>query len=169
MSITGKIKAIWQEHTRCEFELRDAEATMATMTDDPQVNHVPTLMGGKGYEAVYQFYKHQFIPTLPTDYDIKTISCTIDEEHLVEEQVLRFAHNCPVNFMLPNIEPTGKTIIVPLVVIVRVQNEKVASENIYWDQATVLQQLGWIENKTWPITGAEQAQAVLADPNNILK
>lgn len=71
--------------------------------------------------------------------------------------------------MLPNIEPTGKTIIVPLVVIVRVQNEKVASENIYWDQATVLQQLGWVENKTWPITGAEQAQAVLADPNNILK
>ena len=161
MSKATIIKAIWAEHTRCEFELRDAEATMLTMTENPHINHVPTMMGGTGYEAVYQFYKQQFIPTLPTDYDIKTLSCTVDEERLVEEQVFRFVHNGPINFILPNVEPTGKTIIVPLVVIVHIQNAKVASERIYWDQATVLKQLGWLENLAWPITGSEQAQTVL--------
>ncbi|MGV3740118.1 MAG: hypothetical protein ACO1N3_02345 [Gammaproteobacteria bacterium] len=160
MSTATKIKAIWAEHTKCEFELRDAEATMATMTDNPHVNHVPTLMGGIGYDAVYQFYKQQFIPTIPTDYDIKTISCTVDEERLIEEQIFRFVHNCPVNFILPKVEPTGKTIILPLVVIVHIQHEKVASEHIYWDQATVLKQLGWLDDKNWPVTGAEQAHSL---------
>lgn len=55
MSTTAKIKAIWKEHTRCEFELRDAEAAMATMTDNPQVNHVHTLMGAKAMKRFTSF------------------------------------------------------------------------------------------------------------------
>lgn len=151
------IKALWAEYTHCEFVLKDPEATMATMTQDPSIMNVPTMQGGQGYEAVYRFYKEQFIPYLPLDYDITTLSCTVDKERLVEEQILRFVHNSPVMFMLPNIAPTGKTIVIPLVVVVTVQQKKIASEHIYWDQASVLQQLGWLSNMQWPVVGAEQA------------
>ena len=40
--------ALWEEHTRYEFETRDVDATMATMVAEPYVNHVPTLAGGVG-------------------------------------------------------------------------------------------------------------------------
>ena len=35
------LTALWEKHCRCEFVARDADATMATMVDEPYVNHVP--------------------------------------------------------------------------------------------------------------------------------
>src|SRR3990167_7185862 len=132
------IKDVWLEHMRCEFELRDADATMATMTADPIVNHIPTMTGGKGYKEVYYFYKHHFIPTIPRQTEIIKISCTVDNDRVVDEQLFRFVHDSKIDFMLPNVPPTGKTITVPLVVIVYIKDGKVAQEHIYWDQASVL-------------------------------
>jgi carboxymethylenebutenolidase len=37
------LEAIWDEHTRFEFEERDVEKTMSTMVAEPYVNHVPTV------------------------------------------------------------------------------------------------------------------------------
>lgn len=155
---TSAIKALWAEHTRCEFVLKDAQAVMATMTDHPYVNHLPTMRGGEGYAAVYDFYKQYFIPTLPREYEITTISCTVDNERLIEEQVLRFKHDQIVDFILPNTAPTDKMIAVTLVVIVYIQDQKIAREHIYWDQATVLKQIGFLQNTTWPVSGSEQAE-----------
>jgi carboxymethylenebutenolidase len=37
------LEAIWEEHTKYEFGERDVEKTMATMVDQPYVNHIPTM------------------------------------------------------------------------------------------------------------------------------
>jgi carboxymethylenebutenolidase len=161
MTKRGLIKSIWEEHKRCEFELKSAEATMETMTANPFINNIPTMIGGHGYDEVYHFYKHIFLPYLPKETEVTSISCTIDDDRLVDEQIFRFVHDSRIDFMLPNIEPTGKTIVVPLVVIVSIEQAKVAREHIYWDQASVLKQLGLLTAPHGLITGAEQAERVL--------
>lgn len=157
------IKDIWSEHMRCEFEIKDVEATMATMTKHPVVNHVPTMTGGNGYEEVHHFYKYYFIPNIPKQTEISNISCTVDDDRLVDEVIFRFVHDSKIDFMLPGITPSGKTIAVPLVVIVYVENNKVSKEHIYWDQASVLKQLGMLSDHHLPIIGEEQAKKIL-DP-----
>ena len=53
---------------------------------------------------------------------------------------------------------------VPTVVIVGFdQDDKITHEHIYWDQATMLVQLGLLDPSALPVTGAEQAGRLL-DP-----
>lgn len=158
MTSTNKIKALWANHTRCEFELRDPEATMATMTANPLVNGVPNMMGGNGYDEVYHFYKHHFIPCIPEQTEVTTLSCTVSDNRLVDEQIVRFVHDRTFDFFLPNIEPTGKTVVIPVVVIVYFENDKVDKEHVYWDQASLLKQIGYFQDETLPILGVVQAQ-----------
>ena|SRR3990167_4921751 len=152
------IEGVWIEHMHCEFDLKDVDATMATMIAEPSINNIPTMLGGIGYKEVYHFYKHHFIPFIPKQTEITTISRTIDDDRLVDEQIFRFVHDNKVDFMLPNISPTGKTVAVPLIVIVYIENGKVAKEHIYWDQATVLKQIGLIKDEKLPILGKEEAE-----------
>jgi carboxymethylenebutenolidase len=62
------------------------------------------------------------------------------------------------------VAPTGKHVKIPLVVIVHFRNGKLAHEHIYWDQASVLAQLGLIETANLPVAGVETAEKVL-DPS----
>jgi carboxymethylenebutenolidase len=91
------------------------------------------------------------------------VSRTIGEDQLVDEMVFKFTHTIRMDWMLPGIPPTGKRVEVPLVAIVRFREGKLAHEHIYWDQASVLVQLGLIETAKLPVAGAESAQKVL-DP-----
>jgi carboxymethylenebutenolidase len=59
--------------------------------------------------------------------------------------LVKFTHTIQMDWMLPGIAPTGKRIEVAVVAIVRFQDGKVAHEHIYWDQATVLVQLGLLD------------------------
>jgi len=43
---------------------------------------------------------------------------------------------------LPNVAPTNKRVTVDFVVVVQFRGDKLACERIYWDQATVLRQIG---------------------------
>ena len=63
--------------------------------------------------------------------------------------------------MLPGIPPTGKRVEVPLVAIVRFKDGKLAHEHIYWDQASVLVQIGLIDPAKLPVAGVESARKVL--------
>jgi len=60
--------------------------------------------------------------------------------------------------MLPNIKPTGKRVEIPLVVIVGFSHGKVTHEHIYWDQASVLVQIGLLNPTGLPIKGVETAE-----------
>jgi carboxymethylenebutenolidase len=66
--------------------------------------------------------------------------------------------------MLPGIAPTGRRVEVPLVAIVRFREGKLVHEHIYWDQASVLVQLGLLDAGTLPVAGVESAHKAL-DPS----
>jgi carboxymethylenebutenolidase len=158
---TGDIVDVWEEHLRCEFETRDVDATMKTMVKEPYVHHVPVLTGGIGYDGLYNFYKNHFVGKTPADTKIVPISRTVGKDQVVDEFIFSFTHDIELDFMLPGIQPTGKYVQVPAVVVVKFDGNKIAHEHLYWDQASALAQIGLIETKSLPITGIEQARKLL--------
>ena len=72
--------------------------------------------------------------------------------------------------MLPDIAPTGRKVEIPLVAIVRFQNGQIAHEHIYWDQASVLVQIGKLDPNGLPVAGVDTARKVVDTkrPNNTL-
>jgi carboxymethylenebutenolidase len=158
------LEALWEEHCRHEFETRDVDATMATMVATPYVNHVPTMAGGVGHDELKRFYKYHFIGANPPDMSMTSVSRTVGADRVVDEMVVRFTHTTAIDWMLPGISPTGRVVEIPLVAIVQFRDGKVAHEHIYWDQASVLVQIGVLEQAGLPIAGAETARKVL-DPS----
>ena len=140
------------------------------MVEDAYVNHIPVLTGGVGKEELREFYSKRFIPQMPPDTEVTPISRTIGHDQLVDEMIFKFTHTVRMDWMLPGIAPTGKRVEVPLVAIVRFRGNKLVHEHIYWDQASVLVQLGLLDAKTLPVTGIESARKVLNNslPSNEL-
>jgi carboxymethylenebutenolidase len=152
---------LWEEHTAHEFSTRDTEATLATMVDDAHVNHVPVMTGGYGKDALRAFYSRDFIPSMPPDTTLTPVSRTIGEDQLVDEMIFSFTHTQEMPWMLPGIPPTHKRVEVPLVAIVGFRDGKLAYERIYWDQASVLKQIGLLSDPRLPVRGVETARKVL--------
>ena len=151
--------AIFDEHIKCEFEKHDVEATMKTMVKEPYVHHVPVLTGGIGYNGVYNFYKNDFVGKMPDDTKVEHLSRTIGKDQVVDELILSFTHDREIKFMLPGIPPTGKYVELPHVVVMKFKDNKIEHEHIYWDQASLLAQIGLLDPKKIPvITGIEQAR-----------
>ncbi len=158
-----KLRKLWEEHVQYEFSTRNTEETLATMVEDAYVNHIPVLTGGVGRDELQEFYSKRFIPQMPPDTEMIPVSRTIGEDQLVDEMVFKFTHSIRMDWMLPGVAPTGKRVEVPLVAIVRFREGKLAHEHIYWDQASVLAQIGLIDADTLPVAGVESARKVL-DP-----
>ena len=151
---------IWEEHTRDEFVTRDVESTLATMVEDAYVNHIPVMTGGVGKEELRRFYSEDFIPRMPADTKLTPISRTIGTDQLVDEMIFSFTHTEEMPWMLPGIKPTNKAVQIPLVAIVHFRDGKLAHEHIYWDQASVLKQIGLLSDPALPVVGAEAAAKV---------
>jgi carboxymethylenebutenolidase len=154
---------LWDEHVRNEFATKDAPAALDTMVEDAYVNHVPVMTGGVGKEQLRDFYAKHFIPIMPADTEIVPISRTIGSERLVDEMIIRFTHTIEIDWWLPGIAPTGKRVECATVVVVTFRDGKMFSEHIYWDQASVLVQLGLLDPATLPVMGVETARKVI-DP-----
>jgi carboxymethylenebutenolidase len=163
--LSPELIKLWEEHTTHEFATRDTEATLATMVEDAYVNHVPVMTGGYGKTALRRFYSSDFIPSMPPDTAITLVSRTIGDGQLVDEMIFSFTHTQYMPWMLPGISPTHRHVEVPLVAIVGFRDSKIAHERIYWDQASVLQQLGLLNDPSLPIRGSETAHKVL-DPSS---
>lgn len=151
---------LWEEHTKCEFETRDTESTLATMVEDAYVNHIPVLTGGTGKAALREFYSHDFIPRMPPDTTLTPISRTVGENQIVDEMIFSFTHTQEMPWMLPGVPPTNRHVEVPLVAIVQFRHGKLAHEHIYWDQASVLKQIGLLDGLRLPVFGVETARKV---------
>ncbi|HZP27323.1 MAG TPA: ester cyclase, partial [Acidimicrobiia bacterium] len=80
------------------------------------------------------------------------------------EFIVRFTHDVEMDAVLPGVPPTGRRVELPHVAVVGFENGKVAFERIYWDQASLLVQIGLIDPDGLPVVGAEQARVVL-DPS----
>ena len=155
---------LWEEHVQYEFSTRNTEDTLTTMVEDAYVNHIPVLTGGVGLDELREFYSKRFIPQMPPDTEMTPVSRTIGEDQLVDEMVFKFTHTISMDWMLPGVPPTGKRVEVPLVAIIRFKEGKLAHEHIYWDQASVLVQVGLIDAAKLPVVGVESARKVL-DPS----
>ena len=136
----------WHRHTYAEFELKDADAALETMTDNPHVFCVPSGRGGTGKEGVRRFYANQFLSSIPPDLELLPISEIFAETHVVAEYVMRFTHTLQMDWMLPGVPPTGRRAELLLVAIIRFENGKIASEHVYWDAAALLFQLRLIDS-----------------------
>ena len=155
--------AIFDKHIKCEFEDHDVDATMKTMVKEPYVHHVPTLTGGIGYAGVYSFYKNDFVGKMPADTKIVHVSRTVGKDQVVDELILSFTHDREIKVMLPGIPPTGKHVELPHVLIMKFDRDdnKIAHEHIYWDQASLLTQIGLLDSKSLPVYGIEQTRKLL--------
>ena len=155
--------AIFDAHVAAEFAKPDLDATMATMTGSPTLTHVPVLTGGNGYDAVRSFYGKYFHGHWPADTSMVRLSRTVTSERVIDELIVRFTHDVEMPALLPGVKPTGRKVELPHVVVVGFVGDKIAYERIYWDQASMLVQLGLLDPKSLPVTGVEQARRVL-DP-----
>jgi carboxymethylenebutenolidase len=153
----------WDDHVKYEFATRNTDDTLLTMVSDAYVNHVPVMTGGVGHDELREFYSKRFIPQMPPDTGMTPVSRTIGVDRIVDEMVFEFTHTIKMDWMLPGVEPTGKHVRVALVVIVHFRDGKLAHEHIYWDQASVLAQLGLIDETELPVAGVASAEKVL-DP-----
>lgn len=171
MKHSADIAAVLDEHMAAEFAQRDLDAAMATMTDDPYVYQVPVMTGGVGLEGVRRFYGQHFIGKWPQDTAITPISRTVGEDQVVDEVVVSFTHDIEMDHFLPAVPPTGRSVRLPVCVVVKFEGGKVAHEHIYWDHASLLVQVGLLDRAELPVTGAEQAENLFdprAQPTNEL-
>jgi carboxymethylenebutenolidase len=164
------LQGLWDEHLRLEFDTHNTEDTLATMVEDAYVNDIPVMTGGVGKPALREFYSKYFIPRMPPDMELTPVSRTIGTNQLVDEMVAKFTHTIQMEWMLPGIAPTGKRVEVAVVAIVQFRDGKLAHEHIYWDQASVLVQLGMLDPSTLPVIGVDSARKVLNPslPSNAL-
>eukprot|EP00634_Sargassococcus_sp_CCMP2135_P007573 CAMPEP_0198644536 /NCGR_PEP_ID=MMETSP1467-20131203/688_1 /TAXON_ID=1462469 /ORGANISM="unid. sp., Strain CCMP2135" /LENGTH=238 /DNA_ID=CAMNT_0044379993 /DNA_START=1 /DNA_END=716 /DNA_ORIENTATION=+ len=176
------LEALWAAHLAYEFDpaQKSVARTMATMVDEPSVNHVPTMVGGAGQANLAAFYRDHFIFQNPA-VDITPVKRTVqvrdDTASLVDEMVIKANHTTPIDWLLPNVPPTGRPFAVPLVASVdfrrihdgtvdadpflkRFRGWRLERERIYWDQASVLKQVGLIDHAA--ATGPEQCDELLA-------
>ena len=135
----------WQQHAHAEFVLKDADAALATMTEDPHVILIPSGTGGNGWASVHAFYANQFLPNIPPNFEFSYVSQIFSDDRIVYEVVVRFTHTLVMDWMIPGVPPTGRTVEFPMVIVIQIQDGKVATEHFYWDQASVLYQLGILD------------------------
>ena len=155
------LAAKFDEHVANEFVAKDVDATMATMVPEPYVWHVPALTGGSGGENVRRFYASQFIGHTPDDSVLTPIARTVSEDRVIDEFVFEFTHDIEIPWMLPGVPPTGRQVRIPMVVVMGFDDDRVTYEHIYWDQASVLAQLGLLDPALLPVSGADQAERLL--------
>jgi carboxymethylenebutenolidase len=150
--------AIFDKHIKFEFQDHDVDATMKTMVKEPYVHHVPMMTGGRGYDHVYNFYKNHFVGKMPDDIKVERISRTVGKDQVVDELILKFTHDREIDYLIPGIAPTGKYVELPHVVVMKFVGNKIAHEHIYWDQASLLAQIGLLDANNLPVKGVEQSR-----------
>jgi len=153
--------ALFDGHIAAEFADFDVDATMETMVPEPYVHCVPLMTGGFGGEGVRRFYSKHFINQIPKDATVTPISRTIGKDQVVDELIVSFTHDTQWDYLLPGIPPTGKRVELPHVVVMKFENGKVAHEHVWWDQASLLVQVGLLDPGKLPVVGVEQARRLL--------
>ncbi|MET3180649.1 UNVERIFIED_ORG: carboxymethylenebutenolidase [Variovorax guangxiensis] len=164
------LPALWDKHCEYEFGTRNVDDTMSTMVAEPYVNHIPTMTGGVGYKALHAFYTNHFVNSNPPDTSLVPISRTVGATQVVDEMLFCFTHTTEIPWMLPGVAPTGKRVEIPLLAVIKFRGDKLYHEHIYWDQASVLVQVGLLDAKLLPVAGIETARKLLDEtlPSNTL-
>ena len=148
--------------------MRDVEATLTTMSADPHLLNVPTGRGAHGRAHVRRFYTDEFIGTFPNDVRVESLGLAVGSTRVTEEVVMTFTHDRVMPWILDGIAPTGREVQIPQLAVVGFLDDKVSFEHIWWDQASVLAQIGLIDVGGLPIQAGDEAEALFAlhDPGD---
>jgi carboxymethylenebutenolidase len=152
--------ATWQQHTYAEFVLKDVDAALATMTENPYVLLIASGVVLVGRAAVREFYANRFLPNIPPDFEITTVSQTFGDDRIVEEMAVRFTHTIDMDWVLPGVQPTGRKAEFLVASFIQFDGGKIAHEHAYWDHATALSQLGVLDHPL-AISGMRSAAELL--------
>jgi carboxymethylenebutenolidase len=144
MSAPENVK-LWEQHIVGEFVEKDVDLSLSTMVEDAAVMHMPTRSGGKGKAELKPYYRDMFIPSIPSEWEHTVTNRIVTNDYIVEEAKVRFVHSKQMDWFLPGVPPTGKTIETELVIVIQFREGKMSAERIYWDQAAVLRQIGRLE------------------------
>ena len=136
----------WQRHVHAEFVLKDADAALATMTENPYLLMIATGTACIGRAAVHEYYANHFLPAIPADLELDSLSQTIGSDRLAKEMVVRFTHTIEMDWLLPTLHPSGRRAEFIIAAVIGFEHGKVAHEHIYWDQATLLSQMGVLDH-----------------------
>jgi len=136
------LEAIWDDHTYWEFERRSVEHTMATMVQEPYVNHVPTITGGIGRAKLTEFYRDHFIFANPDDTALELISRTVGIDRVMDEFLFKCTHDRTIDWLLPGVPPTHRKLALPFTAVVNIRGDRLYHEHIAWDQLSALFQAG---------------------------
>jgi len=136
---------LWLEHLAGEFTNRNVEESLATMVEDASVLHIPTGSGGVGKAVLRRYYRDEFIPSIPQDWNITLTNRVATANRIAEEAKLRFHHTKQMDWFLPGVTPTGRLIEIDVVIFIDFRDGLMAAERIYWDQAAVLRQIGILQ------------------------
>ena len=154
--------ALFDRHISREFVDKDVDAIMETMVPEPYVHCVPIMTGGFGGEGVRRFYSEHFVNQIPKDATVTPISRTVGKDQVVDELIVSFTHDTQWDYLLPGIPPTGRRVELPHVVVMKFENGKVAHEHVWWDQASLLAQVGLLDPAKLPVVGVEQAKKLMS-------
>lgn len=144
------LESVREAHVAHTLGTKNAAATLAAMVADPYVTNIPTLTGGIGQKDLFIFYRDYFCSKNPPSLQIKLVSRTIGVDRVVDEMAISFKHTQEVPWMLPDVPPTNKVVHVALVSIVCIRGGRLYHEHVYWDQASVLVQIGLLDPKLVP-------------------
>ncbi len=136
---------LWNDHIRGEFTVKDEDLSLSTMVQDASVLTLPTGWGGKGKAELKPLYRDEFIPSIPPSWTHTTTNQVVTDDYIVEEAHIQLIHTQQMDWFLPGIPPTNQSIEFDIVLIVQFRAGKMSAERIYWDQATVLRQIGQLD------------------------
>ena len=105
------------------------------------------MTGGVGHDELKRFYTHHFVNSNPADTKLIPISRTIGADRIVDEFVFCCTHAARSTGCCRASRPTGKYFEVPMLAVVCFRGDKLYNEHIYWDQASVLVQIGLLDPK----------------------
>ena len=141
MSAQDNLK-LWEQHLVGEFVNKNVDLSLSTMVEDASVMHMPTRSGGTGKAELRPYYRDMFIPSIPSEWEHTVTNRVMTDNTIVEEAKVRLVHSKQMDWFLPGISPTNKSIELELVIVIEFRDGKMAAERVYWDQAAVLRQIG---------------------------
>jgi steroid delta-isomerase-like uncharacterized protein len=133
--IQARIRIV-EEHVRLE-NLHDLMGILGTFGPDARYDDEPWKDHRRGHDQV-QLYYQQLLTAAP-DLQIEVRNRYVTEDAIILEVTIRGTHNGPWR----GLPATGRSINFPLCGIYTFDlQDRLAGEKIYYDRATVLQQLG---------------------------
>ncbi|KAJ4401569.1 hypothetical protein N0V91_007873 [Didymella pomorum] len=165
----------WEDNVEQKYRAHNVQKLMDTYVSHPTpcVNFTPTMTGGFGRPELKRFYADYFLRTAPPSLHLRLVSRTIGADRIVDELYVQFKHTCVMPWILPDVPPTNEKVEIIVVSIVGMRAGKVWSERIYWDQASVLFQVGLLDSEEvpkkfkdkglemLPVSGSEAARKVM--------